>query len=148
MRSLSFKSKGTEKAYHLAEHGDLVIDEVVHVVVFGVKDKFAVPLIKALDGGAVLYERDDYVAAVGGFLFFNYYLIAVEHAYLYHGIALYGQHEQVAVAEEIGGDGKVIVVIFLREDGLAGGDGAEEGNFDDVLIYGNGAALVLAHLIL
>lgn len=136
----------TDKTYDLAEDGYFVEDEIFHVVVFGVQNVFAVALVETLDRRAVLDEGDDYFAVFGGVLLPDDELVAVENADLNHGVALDGEHEHVVRAEHVGGNGEVVLVIFLCENGFARGDGADEGNFDAILLNVDCAALVFADL--
>ena len=82
--SIKIRLNISHQTNDFAEDGHVVEDKIFHVIVFGVKNKFAVALVKALDRGAVVDEGDNDFAVFGDGLFFDDNFIAAEHAYLFH----------------------------------------------------------------
>ena len=71
---------------------------------------------------------DDGLAVLGRGLAAHDDVVAVEDAGLDHRVAAHAQHEEVAVAGEVFGDGQRLLDVLGREHAGAGGDVADEGD--------------------
>lgn len=93
--------------------------------------------VEVFDGGFIPDEGADNVAAVGGGLFADEDVVAGEDAGFDHGVALDAKAECVAAAADHGSlDANVVEDVFVGEEGLAGGDAAEDRHVEHVAVAG------------
>ena len=87
----------------------------------------AAPAREGLHRGFLAGDAGDDDVAVAGFgLVAGDHVVAVEDAGLDHRVAPDAQHEQVALAREVGRDGQHLLDVLLGQDVGAGGDVADQ----------------------
>src|SRR3954452_19396795 len=122
-------SEATQDGDDLAEDRDAVgveLDRLEAGVGRGQDDLAALAGV-GLDGALFAGKAgDDDVALLGRGLRSGDDVVAVEDAGVDHRVAPYAEHEQVAVASEVGGQRQQLLDVLLREDVGSGGDVAHE----------------------
>ena len=118
---------GADNPGDLALDVDGVDDDRIHARVGGLETDAAALAVDALEGGGAVFEqRDHRLTVVGELLPVDDDQIAVEDVVFDHAVALDAQDELLAGATHVVGQVDGFLVIFDGQDGLAGGDGADQ----------------------
>ena len=86
------------------------------------------PVVFLQGGVGAVDQGHHHLAILGGFLCFDYNVVAIANLFVDHGVAADTENESVLSVEQFLGDGNLFVGLdgFYR---FTGGDGTEEGKF-------------------
>ena len=121
-------SEGSEEGDQVAQNLYVFGVDGFHGAVFGLQTDSVFLVIDALYGGFVFNHSNNDIAIFGVVLLSDDNDVAVKNACFDHAFALYAKGKHVALAQEVLGHYKIVLDVFRGENGLAGGNFANQGH--------------------